>query len=238
MKKDLMSQRGALPIVAAIIGVVVLVAGGWLILKNPPEENLSSEPIAPGESGLIIEEVKEEPASSVADEPKEEPIKTTQEKTGEQPKTQTPLPKPKVAETSTQPEPVSTTSESLSVEPASTTEEAEESVLEEQNYTVKYTPSGFEPKVLTIKLKECASGGYNCAENKTTITFINEVHGGLMWVASDPHPNHTDHRDFDQRTGISFGGKYEYTFPKQKGSYGYHNHLSGPPLHTATIVFE
>lgn len=51
---------------------------------------------------------------------------------------------------------------------------------------VTYTDSGFSPNNLTIK-------------NGQTVTFKNEGPGD-MWVASAPHPTHTDYPEFDAKS--------------------------------------
>ncbi len=76
---------------------------------------------------------------------------------------------------------------------------------------VTYTDSGFSPAVLTIK-----NGG--------TVTFKNSASDD-MWVASNPHPVHTDYPGFDAKKNIAPGETYQFTFTKS-GSWGYHNHLN------------
>ena len=77
--------------------------------------------------------------------------------------------------------------------------------------TVTYTDSGFSPSTLTIKKGE-------------TATFKNMT-SGSMWVASSPHPAHTDYPEFDAKRGIAPGETYEFTFTKT-GSWKYHNHVN------------
>jgi plastocyanin len=85
---------------------------------------------------------------------------------------------------------------------------------------VIYTDEGFSPVTLTIKAGE-------------TVMF--ESQGSrTMWVASDPHPTHTDDRDFDARRGFGPGEVYSYTFT-EVGTWGYHNHLS-PGLRGTIVV--
>lgn len=86
--------------------------------------------------------------------------------------------------------------------------------------TVSYTSSGFSPNNLTI-----ATG--------TTVTFINNSNGS-MWVASDPHPAHTDFSAFDARKGYAKGQSYSFTFSKA-GTYGFHNHLRDDDTGTITV---
>ncbi len=80
----------------------------------------------------------------------------------------------------------------------------------EQN-VVKYTDNGFSPNSLTVKVG-------------TEVTFTNDS-SNPMWVASNPHPVHTDLPGFDQLKGVDKGGSYKYTFQKV-GSWKFHNHLN------------
>ena len=96
---------------------------------------------------------------------------------------------------------------------------------------IEYTNNGFEPHTITVKAS-------------TTIEWVN-ISDKLMWVASNPHPSHTDLPGFDER-GVEGNGEpasyqgstliqvaqahtgvteYRYTFTKV-GRWGYHNHLS------------
>ncbi len=93
--------------------------------------------------------------------------------------------------------------------------ESEEKV--EEN-TVIYADSGFSPNSLNVKIG-------------TTVKFINESNR-QMWVASDPHPVHTDYSSFDQ---LSDGDEYSFTFT-EAGSYPYHNHLV--PTDTGIVTVE
>jgi plastocyanin len=97
---------------------------------------------------------------------------------------------------------------------------------------VEYTKNGFEPETITVPLG-------------TTVAWKNS--GGLpMWVASDPHPAHTDLEGFDQlrvinkaippfvQTANAHGdGIYEYTF-STLGEWKYHNHLN--PRHLGKVI--
>ncbi len=85
---------------------------------------------------------------------------------------------------------------------------------------VIYTDDGFSPSPLTIKVGE-------------TVMFKNQGSRG-MWVASDPHPTHTDDRDFDAHRGFGPDEVYSYTFT-EAGTWGYHNHLN-PGLRGKIIV--
>lgn len=46
-----------------------------------------------------------------------------------------------------------------------------------------------------------------------------------MWIASNPHPAHSDLAGFDQGKAVPKGGTYEYTFTKP-GKYYFHNHMN------------
>lgn len=65
---------------------------------------------------------------------------------------------------------------------------------------VTYTDNGFVPNPVTIKKGE-------------TVKWDNES-SEQMWVASDPHPIHTDYPGFDELTSIRKGGSYLFTFDK------------------------
>jgi plastocyanin len=93
--------------------------------------------------------------------------------------------------------------------------------IEGQIVTVQYTNSGFTPAVITIKQ------GY-------TVQFVN-ASDGEMWVASNPHPTHTDYPAFDEKKSVSKGGVYEFTFDRA-GTWGYHNHDSF--LMAGTVVVK
>lgn len=85
--------------------------------------------------------------------------------------------------------------------------------------TVQYSDNGFSPATITVK-------------KGTSVTFVNNS-SAPMWVASNPHPTHTDLPGFDQLSAADNGGTYSYTFQKT-GSWGYHNHRS--PGDTGTVV--
>jgi len=86
---------------------------------------------------------------------------------------------------------------------------------------VNYTNSGFSPKTVTIKKGE-------------VVTFVNQSSGD-MWVASNPHPIHTDYPAFDEKVAVGSGSSWSFTFD-QVGIWGYHNHKS--PSNTGTIVVQ
>lgn len=81
---------------------------------------------------------------------------------------------------------------------------------------INYTDNGFAPAYLEI--------GQNA-----TVIFTNNSNSP-MWIASNPHPTHTDYPDFDQK---SSGDSYSYTFT-ELGTYHFHNHMN--PQDTGTII--
>jgi plastocyanin len=97
----------------------------------------------------------------------------------------------------------------------------ETGTVNENNVTVTYIDTGFSPKTVTIK-----KGG--------TVTFVNQSSGG-MWVASNPHPTHTDYPAFDEKATVTKGGSWSFTFDRV-GSWGYHNHQNSS--NTGTVVVE
>ena len=70
---------------------------------------------------------------------------------------------------------------------------------------------GFVPSTLEIKIGD-------------TVTFKNESGKG-MWVASNPHPSHSDTPEFDAGISIANGNSWSFVFTEE-GSFSYHNHLN------------
>lgn len=87
--------------------------------------------------------------------------------------------------------------------------------------TITYSDQGFGPAVVTINKGD-------------TVKFINQS-SGRMWVASNPHPTHTDYPEFDEKSFAQNGGSYEFTFGKV-GTWDYHNH--GNPGDKGTIIVK
>lgn len=75
-----------------------------------------------------------------------------------------------------------------------------------QETVVEKTDAGFAPNSVTIK-------------KGTAVKFVNKS-AAPMWVASAPHPTHTDYPEFDQKAN---GDIFTFTFDKV-GSWKYHNH--------------
>ena len=84
---------------------------------------------------------------------------------------------------------------------------------------VSYTDGGFSPSTVEVAVGE-------------SVVFENSS-SRQMWVASDPHPTHTDLPAFDSRSGVGAGEVYEFTF-QQEGEWGYHDHLT--PNHGGTVI--
>lgn len=86
--------------------------------------------------------------------------------------------------------------------------------------------NGFTPKTVTIRLGQ-------------TVEFRNERSARPMWVASTPHPAHTDYAAFDQGKVLGrlpkVGENFKFTFEKT-GTWTYHDHAD--PTKTGTIIVE
>lgn len=93
--------------------------------------------------------------------------------------------------------------------------------MPETSMTITYTDSGFSPKSITVKLGD-------------TVKFMNNS-SKMMWVASAPHPTHTNYPAFDAKKGSAAGESYSFTFDKA-GTHNYHNHLN--PTDFGTVVVE
>lgn len=96
-----------------------------------------------------------------------------------------------------------------------TTEETESTSTEEiitaTEHEVIYGSMGFVPSNLEIKVGD-------------TVSFKNESGKG-MWVASNPHPSHSETPEFDAGISVATGNSWSFTFT-EKGSFGFHNHLN------------
>jgi plastocyanin len=86
---------------------------------------------------------------------------------------------------------------------------------------VSYADSGFSPKSITVKLGD-------------TVVFKNESSRD-MWVASAPHPVHTDYPEFDAKKAYAKGEMYSFTFQKA-GTWKFHNHMN--PTDFGSIVVQ
>ena len=91
----------------------------------------------------------------------------------------------------------------------------------ETDHTIVYTDDGFSPLEITIQAGE-------------TVAFENNS-SSPMWIASDPHPSHTDLPEFDAERGYEPGETYSFTF-EDAGTWGYHDHLRS--FNTAVVIVE
>jgi plastocyanin len=101
-----------------------------------------------------------------------------------------------------------------------------------ETVTVTYTDDGFSPQNIEI-----ARG--------STVNFVNKSSMPL-WVASDPHPEHTDYPEFDTLRGRDgypqMGEDFSYTFEKT-GTWKYHSHtasgdVSPVAVHPGTVTVK
>lgn len=81
---------------------------------------------------------------------------------------------------------------------------------------VDLTDQGFSPATVTIKKGQA-------------VHFVNKS-SNQMWIASNPHPVHTDYPGFDE---LQAADTYDFTF-NNAGTWGYHDHLS--PTTKGTVV--
>lgn len=86
--------------------------------------------------------------------------------------------------------------------------------------TITYTDAGFSPANIAVKVGD-------------TVTFVNGATEG-MWVASAPHPVHTDYPEFDAKKVYNPGESYTFTFAKI-GTWKFHNHLRPTNLGSVTV---
>ncbi|MEK7513019.1 MAG: hypothetical protein AAB601_02360 [Patescibacteria group bacterium] len=78
-----------------------------------------------------------------------------------------------------------------------------------EEHVVRYTENGFSPNSLLVMRGD-------------TVRFVNES-SHLLWVASAPHPTHTNYPAFDARRAYAPGEVYSFTFT-ETGEWKYHNH--------------
>lgn len=98
---------------------------------------------------------------------------------------------------------------------------AAEAMKKQAAVEIDYTDANaFTPDSVTIKAGD-------------TVKFVNKS-SSLMWVASNPHPFHTDYPGLDENEGVTNGGVYQFTFTKT-GSWGYHNHKN-PRMKGVVVV--
>lgn len=88
-------------------------------------------------------------------------------------------------------------------------------------YEVSYTEAGFSPSVVVIHVGD-------------KIIFRNESANNFS-VASNPHPKHTDLKNFDSKKALKPGESYEFTFTRA-GTWRYHNDLRLDRGGTVTVL--
>jgi len=87
-----------------------------------------------------------------------------------------------------------------------------------KTYIITYTDNGFQPSFLAVRVNDI-------------VKFRNQSTVG-MWIASNPHPTHSDYPELDQRASVNAGGEYTFTF-KKVGVWGFHNHIK---LSTQAVI--
>lgn len=90
--------------------------------------------------------------------------------------------------------------------------------LSEPAAEINLTDQGFSPPALAVK-------------TGTQVNFNNQS-AIQMWVASAPHPQHTDYPGFDQ---LQSGDSYSFTFDKA-GVWKFHNHLNPSQFGQITVT--
>ncbi len=88
--------------------------------------------------------------------------------------------------------------------------------------TVLYSATGFSPSVIRIKAGQ-------------TVIFKNITEDGDLWVASNPHPTHTNYPEFNSNHNILKDQEYSFVF-LNRGTWGYHNHFS--PSQGGQVIVE
>ena len=101
-------------------------------------------------------------------------------------------------------------SRSSSVSSVSSSKSSSVSSRVAQSFVITYSASGFSPGSLQIRQGDI-------------VTFRSTTSAG-MWVASNPHPNHTEYPELDMHAAVGSGGTFVFTFTKI-GTWGYHNHF-------------
>jgi len=86
--------------------------------------------------------------------------------------------------------------------------------------TISFTGSSFSPQSISVKPGD-------------TVTFVNNASVG-MWIASAPHPTHTDYPEFDAKKIYGPGESYTFTFTKV-GTWKFHNHMNPTYFGSVTV---
>jgi len=90
------------------------------------------------------------------------------------------------------------------------------------NYNIVVDRNGFKPQNLNIKKGD-------------SVTFSTAL-SVPFWPASNPHPSHSDHSEFDPKKAIKNGETWTFKFEKS-GSFTFHDHLN-PSLRGVVKVTE
>lgn len=122
---------------------------------------------------------------------------------------------------------------SVTTQPSTTRSEQNSSPApKNETVTVIYDDNGFSPQNIEIR-------------RDSTVNFVNKSTIPL-WVASDPHPEHTDYPEFDtpKVTGDMprMGEGFSFTFEKP-GTWKYHSHtasgdVSPVAVHPGTVTVK
>jgi plastocyanin len=92
----------------------------------------------------------------------------------------------------------------------------------EQVAQVQITNNGFSPE--TISIKKGSSVNFENTDNLP------------HWIASDPHPTHSNLPELDSRQALLEGETYIFTF-QETGVFTYHDHLN-PFDFNGTVIVE
>jgi len=93
-------------------------------------------------------------------------------------------------------------------------------ITAEADAVIVRTPTGYEPKEITIKKGDI-------------VEFKNES-GEFHWPASDLHPTHGVYPEFDPLRPIADGESWKFQFDKV-GVWKYHDHIRANKVGTITV---
>lgn len=122
--------------------------------------------------------------------------------------------------------------ETKSTPSQTSTEQSRPVVKKVETVTVAYTDNGFSPQSIKIV-------------KGSTVNFVNKSSIPL-WVASDPHPEHTNYPEFDviydRDEYPGMGEDFSFTFEKE-GTWEYHSHTASGDatdtgIHPGVIIVE
>lgn len=94
--------------------------------------------------------------------------------------------------------------------PVSSSRSSSSSSIAGQTFTMNYTNNGFQPSFIAIRVGDI-------------VKFRNDADTAL-WVASNPHPTHSEYPELDMHASMSKGGEFSFKFDRT-GTWGFHNHL-------------